>query len=307
MRSTRDARGARVLVRLTSLSLLLAATGCAWGEVKGVEAPDPTQPVLKVTTLAKGLSHVPDKCNVVVRFGGYQGIAGLPILGSADPETVIATVDRWERLNPPVSPARLEVWFTYPTPRNPIDRQFFASPIPLEVIKNAVEGAPSAVPRTSQPGGGHVASSGGAAPTPTPGDAPGQPPRGWGDAVPLSADLDRPSERDLSLPLLVHLSASDGPRYFKVSRPPKGVVQIVIDVKSEGDPSTVNEATWFRVSLLDEAGMSLPHEEQEFVGLGGTKRHVADWRFDGSPVIFKLASGSKAGDWMRIRFQQVPE
>ena len=53
--------------------------------------------------------------------------------------------------------------------------------------------------------------------------------------------------------------------------------------------------------------MALPHEEQEFVGVGGEKRHRAKWRFDGSPVIFKLSTGSKSGDWMRIRFTPVTE
>ena len=41
------------------------------------------------------------------------------------------------------------------------------------------------------------------------------------------------------------------------------------------------------------------------VDVGGEFRHIAEWRFDGSPVIFKLTSGSDSGDTIRIRFEEI--
>lgn len=284
------------VTRWLCLLALALLGGCAWGEIRGVEMPDPNEPVLKVTAVAKGLSHVPDKCHVVCRYGGFQAVANVPIFGASDPETCEVILERWERLSPPASPAALEIWFTYPSPRHPIDRQRFAVPEGLTpaLVESALAGGRRNTPRTAQ------------RPRERERTAPSgpRPPRGWGSQADLSADLDTPSERDLSDPIVVFLEAKQGARYFKVAQPPVGLVQLVIDVKSNADPSSVNEATWFRVSLLDEAGMALPHEEQEFVGVGQSKRHVATWRFDGSPVIFKLATGSKRGDWMRIRFQE---
>jgi hypothetical protein len=282
-------------------------SGCAWGEIQGVDHPDPEIPTLHVAALAKGLAHVPDKCHVVVRVGGFQGVANVPITGSSDPETCQVVVQDWRRLNPPISAATMEVWFTYPSPQHPIDRERFPTPSTLtqDLIEASMQHDRS-VRRTRRP-----RSEGRAPRKRRGGDGGGGedgPPRGWGrPTTDLSGDLDAPSERDLAAALVVHLGAKEGPRYFKVSSPPTGLVKLVIDVKSGADPSNVNEATWFRVSLLDDAGMALPHEEQEFVGVGQNKRHVAKWRFDGSPVIFKLATGSKAGDWMRIRFERVSE
>ena len=266
-------------------ALLALLTGCAGGTITGVSAADPDQPVLSVSYTAKGLAHVPEKCHIVARWGPYNAIANALVTGE-QPVSETIELKRWERINgAPASDAMLEVWFTYPNPRRPIDKKTFTPPFSgIEVIENAVN-AKTPVPRTSSPGG------------------PSTTPSGWGRAEELSGSLDSPSERDLSTPLICQISAEAGPRYFKVSNPPNGIVNLTIDVHSKGSKTHVNEATWWRVSLLDGAGVALPAEEQEFVGLGQEKRHPAQWHFDGSPVIFKLASGSKAGDWIRIRFE----
>ena len=54
--------------RWLSLLALALLSGCAWGEIRGVEMPDPGEPVLKVTAVAKGLSHVPDGPRHIRRF-----------------------------------------------------------------------------------------------------------------------------------------------------------------------------------------------------------------------------------------------
>lgn len=270
---------------LTLICLTALLAGCASGEILGISAADPNQPALSVDYTAHGFAHVPDKVHIVARWGPYNAKANPVVTGG---QAVRGTLElsRWERIaGPPASDAVIELWFTYPTPRNPIDRKTFAPPFSsIDVIEAAVN-AKTPVPRRSAPLGGS--------------------PSGWGRPEELSASLDSPSQRELSRPLICEISAEAGPRYFKVANPPSGVVRLTIDVRSKADSANVNEATWWRVSLLDEAGMALPHEEQEFVGLGQEKRHVAEWRFDGSPVVFKLASGSKPGDWIRIRFEKV--
>lgn len=272
-------------VALLCSTLLIA--GCASGSIQGISAPNPDAPELEVQYTAKGFAHVPDKVHIVARYGPYFARAN-PVVTGSQPVQGTLVLNRWERIaGAPASDAVIEVWFSYPTPRHAIDRKSFLPPFTsLDVIENAVK-AKSAVPRTPTPGGGT--------------------PSGWGRAEELSASLDEPSQRDLRRPLICEISADGGPRYFKVQDPPSGLVRLTIDVRSKADAANVNEATWWRVSLLDEAGMALPHEEQEFVGLGQEKRHVAEWRFDGSPVVFKLASGSKQGDWIRIRFEEVQD
>jgi hypothetical protein len=271
---------------LTALTVLFA--GCASGEILGVSAPDPDQPVLMVDYTAKGLAHVPEKCHIVARWGPYNAVANALVTGD-QPIRETLELKRWQRIRgAPASDAIMEVWFTYPNPRRPIDRKTFKPPFSsIDIIEMAVN-AKTPVPRTARAGSLDS-------------------PSGWGRPEELSGSLDAPSERDLTRPLICAVSAEEGPRYFKVPNPPSGLVRLTIDVRSRADAANVNEATWWRVSLLDSAGMALPHEEQEFVGLGQEKRHVAEWRFDGSPVVFKLASGSKKGDWVRIRFENVSE
>lgn len=274
--------------KLALISLTAALfVGCPSAEIHGISADDPDMPILKVDYSASGFAHVPEKCHIVARWGPYNAIANALVTGD-QPVRETLELRRWQRIRgAPASDAQLEVWFTYPNPRRPIERKTFKPPFSsIDVIEHAVN-SKSSVPRSIRPGSLDS-------------------PSGWGRPEELSGSLDAPSERDLTRALICAVSAEEGPRYFRVENPPSGLVRLVIDVRSRAAAS-INEATWWRVSLLDSDGMALPHEEQEFVGLGEEKRHNAEWHFDGSPVVFKLASGSKEGDWIRIRFESVPE
>ncbi|MBL4847691.1 MAG: hypothetical protein JKY65_19410 [Planctomycetes bacterium] len=271
-----------------ALPLALFFGGCAGGEIIGVSAANPDEAVLTVSYRAKGLAHVPEKCHIVARWGPFNAVANAIVTGS-QPVSESIDLTRWQRIRgAPASDAVMEIWFTYPNPRRPIDKKTFPPPFSsIDVIEDAVN-AKSPVNRGSRPASSLDTT-----------------PSGWGRPEQLSGSLDSPSSRDLSKALICQISAGAGPRYFKVNSPPNTLVRLTIDVHSKASAGNVNEATWWRVSLLDEAGMALPQEEQEFVGLGQEKRHEAEWMFDGSPVIFKLASGSKDGDWIRIRFETV--
>ena len=83
------------------------------------------------------------------------------------------------------------------------------------------------------------------------------------------------------------------------------LVQLTIDVRSHGDPRSTSEVTWWEIELLDEALRPLPFHERELVDLGREMRLTREWTLEGSPVIFKLTSGSDAGDTVRIRFVEL--
>ncbi|RMG09032.1 MAG: hypothetical protein D6731_20590 [Planctomycetota bacterium] len=269
---------------LVSTSVLLV--GCAGAVITGVRAPDPSYAKVVVEVEAHNLYEYRQPNYVQVLWAGYVAQAPVPVAGGAQPERFAVEVEDWT-YQPQVANApatRFEV--RYLLGNRIIRRRYFPPPFPtpaviLDTIKKQREQKP---PATAA------------------GPPPAARPKG---PVGLSPSLDAPTPHEYPRELVCELDAQSGPRYVRLERTPNKLVQLTIDVRSHGDPRTTGEVTWWSVELLDSKGRPLPHSEKEMVDVGGEFRDVVEWRFDGSPVIFKLTSGSDAGDTLRIKFEEL--
>lgn len=281
----------RRLVFLLALPVLTA--GCAGAQITGVEAPNPEAPVLVVHLEVEGLAHKQQKCNIVAEWNGWKAVAAVPQRAGGALEKVRVELTRWEKAGRSRLPVGImEVRFTFPHLRRAIARKRVPSPWSnVDVFLNRRRPPPPR-PDDRQP-----------PPVVEKRKTPNSFPKAWGSPRDYSHNLDKPTTHDLSKPIVCQLDVNSGPRYVKVAKPPNKLVKLIVDVRSKGSPKHTGESTWWRVELLDQDGLAMPHEIQEFVGLGQDARHIAKWRFDGSAVIFKLSSASQAGDWIRIRFK----
>ena len=277
-----------------TLFLPLAAllfSGCAGATITSVEVPDPEQPRMIVRGQVEGLAHRAQECSVVAEWNGWLAAATVPMSKGGAPEAFEVELTNW--LPKPGRSrwvSQMEVRFTFPRPKRAIARKRLPPAwSSTAVFRKKVRPRRPVDPRPK--------------PGPKPTDDRRTPPPGWGKLLDPSRTLDKPTRHDLSKPIVCEISSGAGPRYLKVDSTPNKLIKLVVDVRSQGSPAHVGESTWWRVELLDQDGLAMPHEMQEFVGLGQDMRHIAKWRFDGSPVIFKLSSGSKSGDWIRVRFE----
>jgi hypothetical protein len=279
------------------LLLPILVSGCAGAIIKGVRPGDAERAELMVSVEAHELFDYRQPNAVTAHYMGYISRAPVPVQGGPQPERFEIALNEWAFM-PEVArlmnPRLVEIQYLLGS--RIIRRQRFPSPWDGPgPIAQAIERA------RLNPGGRQ----------PERPRQPAQPAQPVPDSTvgtattEISGSLDAPTVHRYPQDLVCRLEAASGPRYLRLSRTPAKLVQLTIDVKSHGDPRATSEVTWWSVELLDEQGRPLPHMEKEMVDVGGEFRHITEWRFDGSPVIFKLQSGSDAGDTLRIRFREV--
>ncbi len=275
------------------------STGCAGARIHSATVTDAESAELTVRVEVTDLYSRQQPNTVVAYYAGYQGKAPVPLRGGAQPEVFDVVINDWAFIPdaPNVPITQMEVHYMLGSRRIARRRQRtpFASPASIAdaIARKRLDDGGGSEPYdrpTRHVVGGR---SGETAP----------PEVGY---VQLSRDLDRPTIYPYPKQLKCRLNYESGPRYLRLRQTPKALVHLTIDVRSHGDARNTSESTWWQIELLDEQGRPLPHMEKEFVDLGGEMRHTAEWRLDGSPVIFKLVSGSTAGDTIKIRFEELP-
>jgi hypothetical protein len=291
-------------VRSTLLVLAILApvlgTGCAGAQIRSVAVASPDSADLTVRVESHDLFNRQRPNKLVAYYAGYQGTAPVPLRGGPQPEVFDNVISDWAFVpNAPNLPiTKMEV--RYMLGSRMIRRRRFRAPFssPAAIAESIARHRSGGAPRADQ---------GRDAPPPTEtrhvlgGRTTETADPGY---VQLSRDLDHPTLFPYPKLLNCRLSYESGPRYLRLRQTPNALVHLTIDVKSHGDARNTNESTWWQIELLDELGRPLPHMEKEFVDLGGEMRHTADWRLDGSPVIFKIVSGSTSGDSIKIRFEE---
>ena len=276
-------RTARRLHPLLIALPLVGLTGCAGARILQVEAPDRNESTLLVHCEVDSLAHKADQLRIETEWAGYVGTAPVPVVGGLQPELVTVPITNWTYVGDSRLPSSvMEVRFHMG--RKILYRQRLAPMFE----------SPGVLTRNAEPEPRPAA--------PTPRAAPPAP-----VVADVSTDLDRPTALRYPAEITCRVDAKTGSRYVRLEQLPDQVLRLVIDVTSHGHPSTVHEVTPFAIELLDSEGLALgTHVFQEFVNVGDELRRSAEWRFDGSPVIFKLRSGSQAGDTIKIRFEPLP-
>jgi hypothetical protein len=290
-------------VRSTLIVLALLApvlgTGCAGARIGNVSVSDPDSADLTVRVESHDLFSYQRPNKLVAYYAGYQGTAPVPLRGGPQPEIFDIVISDWAFVpnapNLPITKMELRYMLGNRVIRKRRVAAPFSSPAPIaeSIARHRSGGAGNAPPvdRPQPTENRHVL---GGRTTENPDDG----------YVQLSRDLDRPTIFPYPKMLNCRLSYESGPRYLRLRQTPNALVHLTIDVKSHGDARNTNESTWWQIELLDEEGRPLPFMEKEFVDVGGEMRHTADWRLDGSPVIFKIVSGSTNGDSIKIRFEE---
>jgi hypothetical protein len=277
------------------------SSGCAGAHIQGVTVTNAETAELTIRVEVSDLYPRQQPNSVIAFYAGYQGKAPVPLRGGPQPEVFDIVINDWafvpDAPNLPITKMEIRYMLGSRVIRRRRIRAPFASPA---TIADSIAqkrfgdgGGERRAPRIDdRPPARHVVADRRRAPEE--------------EYVQLSRDLDRPTIFPYPKQLNCRLNYESGPRYLRLRQTPNALVHLTIDVRSHGDARNTSESTWWQIELLDQEGRPLPHMEKEFVDLGGEMRHTAEWRLDGSPVIFKLVSGSTAGDTIKIRFEELP-
>ncbi len=281
---------------LLGLGLLLQ--GCYAARIDSVSYAD-YESKAAVHARVWGLWPYVKDCSVVCEFEGWKGSAGVLMTANApQPEGVRCEIDRWERVTGP-DPG---------LPRNIARARFVYRG---EILHEAFVPAPRWTAEFIEAGNIRRAGAGAGVPgagleaVPGPGrtGAGASSGSGSGSGGRLSRDIDLPTPHDPTRDIVTTVGQGYSPQYARVILPP-GKAKVVIDVRSEGDPRSL-DLTWWRVEVLDQDGVPTGVARQDYVRPGDETRTIDAWTFDGRPRIIKVASASATGDRFRIRFERA--